>query len=55
MPNPKPAPFNFTPSDPTGTTWALPEEAIGRLAKGVKSESPNRTYAFLKIIEGLES
>ena len=41
MPNPKPSPFNFTPSDPTGTTWALPEEAIGRLAKGVKSESPN--------------
>ena len=41
MQNPKPAPLNFTPNDPTGTTWALPEGAIARLAKGVRSESPN--------------
>ena len=25
MQNPKPAPFNVVPDDPTGTTWALPE------------------------------
>ena len=40
MPNPKPAPFNVVPNDPTGNSWALPEGAITRLGKGVKRESP---------------
>ncbi len=35
MQNPKPAPFNVVPDDPTGTTWVLPEGAISRLGKGV--------------------
>lgn len=34
MPNPKPAPFNVVPDDPTGNAWALPEGAIARLGKG---------------------
>ena len=40
MPNPKPAPLNVMPDDPTGNSWALPEGAISRLGKGVKRDSP---------------
>ena len=31
----RPAPLNVVPSDPEGTTWALPEGAIARLGKGI--------------------
>ena len=40
MQNPRPAPLNVVADDPTGATWALPEGAIGRLGKGVKTNSP---------------
>ncbi len=46
MPNPKPAPFNFTPNDPTGTTWALPEGAIVRLGKGYQNPTDTREMAL---------
>ena len=41
MPNPKPAPFNVVPDDPTGNSWALPEGAICRLGKGVHRSGPD--------------
>lgn len=51
MPNPKLAPLNFVPNDPTGTTWALPKGAIARLGKGYYQQreseigiSPDGTY-----------
>ena len=52
MPNPKPAPLNVVPDDPTGNSWALPEGAIIRLGKGYQSPdrareialSPDETY-----------
>ena len=34
MNNPRPAPLNVIPDDPTGKTWALPEGAIARFGKG---------------------
>ncbi len=34
MKNPRPAPLNVMPDDPTGKTWALPEGAIARFGKG---------------------
>lgn len=34
MENPKPAPLNVVPDDPTGNTWALPEGAIVRFGRG---------------------
>ena len=37
MQNRRPAPFNVVPEDTTGTTWALPEDAIVRLGKGFQS------------------
>ena len=33
----RPAPLNVIPGDPTGTTWALPEDATARLGKGFRS------------------
>jgi len=52
MQNPKPAPLNFLPNDPTGATWALPEDAITRFGKGYQDHignseialSPDETY-----------
>lgn len=41
MPNPKPAPLNVVPDDPTGKTWALPEGAIARLGKGIHRTGPD--------------
>ncbi len=46
MPNPKPAPFNVVPDDPTGKSWALPEGAIARLGKGYQSPSGTREIAL---------
>ena len=37
--NRRPAPFNVVPSDPEGTTWALPEGAMARLGKGIALSS----------------
>lgn len=42
MPNPKPAPLDFNPDDPTGTTWALPEGAITRIGKGYQDYNTDR-------------
>ncbi len=42
MPNPKPAPLNFNPDDPTGATWALPEGAIARIGKGYQDYNTDR-------------
>ena len=36
----RPAPLNVVSGDPEGTTWALPEDAIARLGKGVTSSGP---------------
>ncbi len=41
MPNPKPAPLNVIPEDPTGDTWALPEDAIARFGKGTHTRHAN--------------
>ena len=54
MQNPKPAPLNVVPDDPTGNSWALPEGAITRLGKGHQSHigsseialSPDETTYF---------
>ncbi|MYF99298.1 hypothetical protein F4212_09220 [Candidatus Poribacteria bacterium] len=46
MPNPKPAPLNFTPNDPTGAKWALPEGAIARLGKGYQDYSSDSEIAL---------
>ena len=60
MQNPKPAPFNVVPDDPTGTTWALPEGTLARLGKGYyqkrESEigiSPDSTYFVIGTRMGL--
>ena len=60
MQNPKPAPFNVVPDDPTGTTWALPEGTLARLGKGYyqkrESEigiSPDSTYFVIGTLMGL--
>ena len=61
MPNRKPAPLNGVPSDPEGTTWALPEGAIARLGKGFQSYqsdedmalSPNGAYFVVGTRVGL--
>lgn len=34
MNNPRPAPLNVIPDNPTGNTWALPDGAIARFGKG---------------------
>ena len=47
MQNRRPTLFNVVPSDPTGTTWALPEGAIARFGKGGIDDvklSPDGTY-----------
>ena len=60
MPNPKPAPLNFNPDDPTGATWALPEGAIARIGKGYYQQreseigiSPDGTYLVIGTRMGL--
>ena len=60
MQNPKPAPLNFTPDNPTGTTWALPKGAIARLGKGYYQQreseigiSPDGTYFVIGTRMGL--
>ena len=47
MNNPRPAPLNVIPDDPTGKTWALPEGAIVRFGKGSHAEialAPDYSY-----------
>lgn len=39
MNNPRPAPLNVIPDDPTGNTWVLPEGAIVRFGKGNRGKS----------------
>ena len=41
MQNRRPAPLNVVSEDTTGTTWALPEDAIVRFGKGVRASSPS--------------
>ena len=58
MPNRKPAPLNVIPSDPEGTTWALPEGAIARFGKGSVNQgdikvSPDGTYFAVATLMGL--
>ena len=42
----RPAPLNVVPSDPEGTTWALPEGAIARFGKGIASSGPGPKLAL---------
>ena len=58
MQNRKPAPLNVVPSDPEGTTWALPEDAIARFGKGSVRQgdvkvSPDGTYFAVATLMGL--
>lgn len=41
MNNPRPAPLNVIPDDPTGYTWGIPEGAIARFGKGAHSRTVN--------------
>ena len=41
MPDQKPIPFNVVPDDITGTTWALPNDAIARFGKGKLGDVKN--------------
>lgn len=58
MQNRRPAPLNVVPSDPEGTTWALPEGAIAQFGKGSVHQgdvkvSPDGTYFAVATLMGL--
>ena len=56
--NRRPAKFNVVPNDPTGNTWALPNDAIVRFGKGLMNAwdvklSPDGTYFAMSTGMGL--
>ena len=58
MQNRRPAQFNVASNDPTGNTWALPEDAIVRFGKGLLNKweiklSPDGTYFAMSTGMGL--
>jgi len=58
MQNQKPAKLNVVQNDPTGNTWALPQDAIARFGKGLMNKwdiklSPDGTYFAMATGMGL--